>query len=85
MADISAAWAGGKDGREVLNRLLPAVPRLLSGRGVFYLLALEANVKAGQPDSLFTALPGFTADRLLQRSAGTERLSVLRFTRGGHL
>jgi release factor glutamine methyltransferase len=79
---ISAAWAGGRDGREVLDRLLPQLPRLLSPRGVFYLLALEANVCAGRPDSLYTALPGFDVARVLQRSAGIERLSVFRYTRG---
>ncbi len=78
---ISAAWAGGRDGREVLDRLLPRIPALLSARGVVYLLVLEENIKAGQPDSLWTALPGLAATRLLARRAGPEHLSVLRFAR----
>ena len=32
--DISAAWAGGPDGRVVVDRLLPDLGRLLSARGV---------------------------------------------------
>ena len=34
--DISAAWAGGPDGRVVVDRLLPDLGRLLSARGVRY-------------------------------------------------
>ena len=34
---LQAAWAGGKDGREVMDRLFPHVDRLLSRTGVFYL------------------------------------------------
>lgn len=44
--DLRAAWAGGRDGRRVLDRLLPLVPRLLSPRGAFYLVAMRANKPA---------------------------------------
>ncbi|CAN0186844.1 unnamed protein product, partial [Laminaria digitata] len=41
--DIAAAWAGGLRGREVIDRLLPAVKELLSPRGCFYMVAVEDN------------------------------------------
>ena len=33
-AGIEASWAGGVDGREVIDRILPMLPRLLSPTGV---------------------------------------------------
>lgn len=40
---IQAAWAGGKNGREVMDRIFPLVPKLLSPKGFFYLLVLKEN------------------------------------------
>lgn len=40
---IARSWAGGNDGREVLDRLLPDVGRLLSPGGLLYLIAIEEN------------------------------------------
>lgn len=45
-ADIVAAWAGGANGREVTDRLLPLVPALLTPEtGRFYLVAIEENLQ----------------------------------------
>ena len=41
--DLSASWAGGDKGREVLDRLLPKISHLLSPCGVFYLVAIKEN------------------------------------------
>ncbi|KAM4788356.1 methyltransferase N6AMT1 isoform 3-T4 [Cyanocitta cristata] len=35
---IEASWAGGKQGREVMDRVFPLVPDLLSPGGLFYLM-----------------------------------------------
>ncbi|KAG8440322.1 hypothetical protein GDO86_006179 [Hymenochirus boettgeri] len=40
---IEAAWAGGRNGTEVMERFFPFVPKLLSPTGVFYLLVLQEN------------------------------------------
>lgn len=40
---IEAAWAGGKRGREVTDRFLPAVAQLLSSKGLFYLITIAEN------------------------------------------
>lgn len=50
--DLSAAWAGGTDGREVLNRLLPKISSLLSPKGMFYLIALKEN-KVGKMNLVY--------------------------------
>ena len=39
-AGISAAWAGGENGVEVLKELIPRVKKLLKPHGVFYLLLI---------------------------------------------
>ena len=91
---IAAAWAGGLDGREVIDRLVPHIPHLLAPRGRFYLVVLDANMLTGTPrmttsprpsltdaGDIDTCLPGFDCAHVLSRRAGFESLRVLRFTR----
>ena len=40
---ITASWAGGVDGREVLDRLLPRVANVLTPGGMFLCILLEQN------------------------------------------
>ncbi|KAJ3063548.1 HemK methyltransferase member 2 [Podochytrium sp. JEL0797] len=40
---IEAAWAGGVDGREVLDAFLPQIEGLLSEKGLFYLVTVREN------------------------------------------
>lgn len=40
---VEAAWAGGRNGREVMNRLFPLAPDLLSPGGLFYLVTIKEN------------------------------------------
>ncbi|KAJ1972422.1 hypothetical protein H4R35_004686 [Dimargaris xerosporica] len=77
---IEAAWAGGIDGREVLDRFLPLVPQVLSPHGVFYLVTIEPN----RPADILQHMDqchGLIGHTVLKRKAGCEHLSILRFTR----
>jgi release factor glutamine methyltransferase len=73
---ISAAWAGGCKGREVLDRLLPSVHHLLSPRGVFYLIAVDEN----DPEDIAAILGayGLATSTVLQRRDRNELLMVLK-------
>ncbi|XP_028938041.1 methyltransferase N6AMT1 [Ornithorhynchus anatinus] len=76
---VASAWAGGRRGREVTDRLLPAAAELLSAGGLFFLVTVREN----DPEDILAAmeaagLPGSVA---LTRRAGGESLSVLRFRR----
>ncbi|XP_068446745.1 methyltransferase N6AMT1 [Clinocottus analis] len=76
---IEAAWAGGKRGREVTDRLLPAVAQLLSSNGLFYLITIAEN----EPEEIISLLGkwGLSGETRMSTRAGNERLSVLRFHR----
>ncbi|CAL1598422.1 unnamed protein product [Knipowitschia caucasica] len=74
---IEAAWAGGERGREVLDRFLPMVSKLLSKNGQCYLITIIEN----NPDEIISILgqSGLSGEVCLSTRAGNERLSVLRF------
>ena len=76
---IEAAWAGGKDGREVMNRIFPLLDRLLSKSGVFYLVCIKPNRIEDIGAVLKTH--GFQMTIVLNRKAGIENLFVLKFVR----
>ena len=66
---IAAAWAGGIDGREVLDRMLPDVGDMLSPGGTFLLLLLEQN-KPKEVASILEA-QGLTCKMMVRwRNAG---------------
>ncbi|XP_012670898.1 methyltransferase N6AMT1 [Clupea harengus] len=76
---IEAAWAGGEHGREVMDRFFPMVTQLLSNQGLFYLVTVAEN----NPEEIMRVLAGFglQGEVCLARRAGSEQLSVLRFSR----
>ena len=41
--DVHAAYAGGLNGREVIDIFLPLIQRALSPNGVCYMIAIEEN------------------------------------------
>lgn len=73
----AGAWAGGEDGREVIDRLLPLLPGLLSRpNGVMYMIAVQENDPAGIARLLSHS--GFATARVGYRQAANERLHLLR-------
>ncbi|XP_066929270.1 methyltransferase N6AMT1-like isoform X1 [Clytia hemisphaerica] len=76
--DLSASWAGGVNGREVIDKFLPLVPELLSKNGFLYLLVLEQN----KPDEIVEMMQSkynLHASLIMKRKAGPEYLKVFRF------
>uniref|UniRef100_A0A7M4F5E1 Methyltransferase HEMK2 n=1 Tax=Crocodylus porosus TaxID=8502 RepID=A0A7M4F5E1_CROPO len=76
---IEAAWAGGKNGREVMNRLFPLVADLLSTGGLFYLVTIKEN----NPDEILEIMKqcGLRGTKVLSRQAGREMLTILKFSK----
>ena len=75
--DISASWAGGRNGRIVIDRFLQTVPTFLTDTGVAYLVAIELN---NIQDILQYAARFRLAGEIVgERLAGIERLFILRF------
>ncbi|XP_032721377.1 methyltransferase N6AMT1 isoform X3 [Lontra canadensis] len=76
---VEAAWAGGRNGREVMDRFLPLAADLLSPRGLFYLVTIREN----NPEEILEAMTtrGLRGTIALSRQAGQELLSVLKFTK----
>ncbi|KAI9309469.1 S-adenosyl-L-methionine-dependent methyltransferase [Cunninghamella echinulata] len=73
---IEASWAGGIDGREVTDQLLPMVKDLLSPNGIFYLLLINEN----KPQEVMGILEtyGLKSEIMMQRRAGREKQYILK-------
>ena len=76
---LHRAWAGGKRGREVTDRLLPHVDALLARRALFYLVVIQEN----DPDDLASIINGYGFQSYIVKSRKVrgEHLSVMRFSR----
>ena len=76
---ISAAWAGGKDGRVVIDRFLPMVKDLLAPhKGRLYLVLVKEN-RPAEIASYFQN-QGMTAQIINSRKARNESLSIMLVT-----
>ncbi len=74
--DISASWAGGRNGREVTDRFLQHVSSHLSDKGIVYLVVIDIN---NVQDTLeFARSQRLDGSIIAERSAGIEKLYVLR-------
>ncbi|GKA48632.1 HemK methyltransferase family member 2-like protein [Tanacetum coccineum] len=76
---ITSSWAGGENGRSVIDKILPIADNLLSEKGWLYLLFLAAN------DPLQICLQmrdkGFASKIVVQRSTEEESLHVIKIWR----
>ena len=77
---IEASWAGGKNGRLVLNRAIPQIAQLLSfPHGVGYLVAVDDNYPE-EIAQIFMSRYGIRVIPWLRRRARNEYLTILRLT-----
>ena len=76
---IEAAWAGGKQGREVIDQFLPLLPRLLAPTGCCYMILVEENRPADV--SRVLAQLGFTGEVIKSKRARNELLHVMKIVR----
>lgn len=76
---IEASWAGGKDGRKVLDKAIPQIASLLSRPdGVAYIITVDDN----KPEEIAEILKksyNIQVIPILRRRARNEFLSVLKF------
>ena len=76
---IKGAWAGGTNGREVIDTFLPRAYHFLSESGVFFLLGIKQNKPA---DICYLANSyGLEGSILAERKAGIEHLWIIKFTK----
>jgi release factor glutamine methyltransferase len=76
---IEASYAGGVDGRVVIDEFLDQVERMLSPRGILYLVLINEN----KPDEIAHLMQtkGFSNELVMYRKAGWEGLSVYKYSR----
>ena len=73
---ISASWAGGDAGREVLDRLLPLIDGIMSPRGCVYIIAVREN----KPEEICALLAsaGLASSIISCKQAHNETLVVVK-------
>lgn len=76
---IIQSWAGGVDGRVVMDRVFNAMNDILSANGKAYILVIEEN----KPHSIIKNMKknGFYGEIVAERRIRGEHLFVLRFNR----
>ncbi|CAH0401175.1 unnamed protein product [Chilo suppressalis] len=77
--DLVASWAGGKNGREVTDKLLDMIPKKLAEDGVFYLLLIEENIPKEVCDIM--SCFGFRHECVIKRVVRNEQQMVMKFYR----
>ena len=76
---IERSWAGGLRGRQVLDRLIPEVDRIMAPDGVWYCVLLKEN----EPDEVCDMMrrQGWASVMVKRRKAGREDLQIVKFYR----
>lgn len=77
--NLIKSWAGGKDGREVMDRVINSLDAILSSNGVFYLMALKEN-KVPEILKKLGGL-GFFGKIIKERQIRGEHLFVIKIVR----
>lgn len=73
---IEASWAGGEDGRRVIDQVLPMIKGLLSPRGCLYMILVKEN----KPSEIakFCEENGLASEIVIMRRAKNEGLMVMK-------
>ncbi|KAK2635071.1 hypothetical protein Ddye_029863 [Dipteronia dyeriana] len=76
---IASAWAGGENGRRVIDKILPIADKLLSDRGWLYMVTLTTN----NPSQICLQMreKGYASRIIVQRSTEEESLHIIKFWR----
>ncbi|WCJ38511.1 S-adenosyl-L-methionine-dependent methyltransferases superfamily protein [Euphorbia peplus] len=76
---IASAWAGGENGRRVIDRILPVADKLLSDKGWLYMVTLTEN----HPSQICIDMRkrGYASRIIVQRSTEEESLHIIKFWR----
>lgn len=76
---IIQSWAGGTDGRIIMDRVFDAMDNILSANGIAYILVIEEN----KPNEIIENMKtkGFAGSIIAERRIRGEHLFILRFQR----
>ncbi|MED6172877.1 hypothetical protein PIB30_054009 [Stylosanthes scabra] len=76
---VVSSWAGGENGRSVIDRILPVVDHLLSEKGLLYMVTSTAN----NPSEICLQMKkkGYSSKIIIQRSTEEESLHIIKFWR----
>lgn len=74
---VFKTWAGGKNGRQVMEQVFTKIPEILSERGFFYLVIIKEN----DPEYILSAFQklNMSGKIVRERKIRGEHLFVLRF------
>ncbi|XP_011866143.1 PREDICTED: hemK methyltransferase family member 2 [Vollenhovia emeryi] len=74
---VFRTWAGGKNGRQVMERVFATIPEILSDTGLFYLVVVREN----DPEYILSAFQelNMLGETVHERKVRGEHLYVLRF------
>jgi len=75
---ISISWAGGENGRAVLDAFIPLIPRLLAPGGRWYVCGIRENDVSSLKELI--GLYGLNPEVILERTCGIEDLWVIKIT-----
>lgn len=72
-------WAGGRNGRQVMEQVFAKIPEILSDEGLFYLVVIREN----DPEYILSAFEKFSMSGEIagERKVRGEHLYVLRFSK----
>ena len=77
---ISVSWAGGTDGREIIDKFLPLIPQLLSEKGICFMVLVIEN-KPNEVASILKNQYKLKSKIVLRKRSLNEDLMIMKITR----